>query len=159
MSLTLAVVAALSLNADPSFELKDNALVTPPIVFETGTATLKDESGAALKHVKAYLDAKSYITTLRVEVHTDSQGADAANQKLSEARAAAVVAALVKAGVDCHRLIAVGFGETKPVADNATAEGRAQNRRTLFVNAGLRGRAIGGLPLDGGGVVAPSACQ
>ncbi len=158
--MSFAFVLALSLAAEPTFELDGHSLKVPSaIVFETGKPTLKPESDAALSHVKAYLEAKTYLTTLRVEVHTDAQGADAANQKLSEQRAAAVVAALVRLGVDCHRLLAVGFGETMPVADNRTAEGRAQNRRTRFVNAALRGDAIGGMPLDGGGVVAGSPCQ
>jgi OOP family OmpA-OmpF porin len=149
----LALVTA-TLAAEPTFELDGNALKTAPVLYETGKATLSRESDEVLDHVKAYLDAKSFVTTLRVEVHSDSQGSDAFNQKLTEARAAEVVAALVKRGVSCARVIAVGFGESKPVAPNDTAEGRARNRRTVFVNAALRGKAIGGLPLDGGGVVA-----
>lgn len=154
--MTFALVAvSLLLAADPKpFDLDGNQLKTDQVLFETGKATLKPESDVVLEHVKAYLEAKSYVSTLRVEVHSDSQGADAFNQKLTEERAAAVVTALVKKGVSCARLIAVGFGETKPVAANDTAEGRAQNRRTSFINAALRGKAIGGLPLDGGGVVA-----
>jgi OmpA-OmpF porin, OOP family len=154
MTLALAAVSLL-LAADPKpFELDGNMLKTDPVLFETGKAELKPESDAVLEHVKAYLEAKSYISTLRVEVHSDTQGAEAFNQKLTEARAAAVVTALVKKGVSCARLVAVGFGSTKPVAPNDTADGRAQNRRTVFVNAALRGKAIGGAPLDGGGVVA-----
>ena len=57
-------------------------------------------------------------------------------------------------GVDCKRLIAVGFGSAKPVADNSTPEGKAQNRRVSFFNAALRGRLIGGMPADGGGQIA-----
>ena len=153
--MTLALLASLLLAADPRpFELDGSQLKTDAVVFETGKATLKPESDAVLDHVKAYLDAKPLISTMRVEVHTDSQGSEEFNQKLTEARAAAVVTALVKKGVSCARLIAVGFGETKPVAPNDTVEGRAQNRRTVFVNAALRGKPIGGLPLDGGGVVA-----
>lgn len=153
--MTLALAVTLLLSADPRpFELDGNLLKTDAVLFETGKATLKPESDAVLEHVKAYLEAKTYISTMRVEVHSDAQGAEAFNQKLSEERAAAVVTALVKKGVSCARLIAVGFGSTKPVAANDSAEGRAQNRRTVFVNAALRGRAMGGLPLDGGGVVA-----
>lgn len=157
--LTFALVTLLA--ADPmTFELENGALKTEPLVWETGKATLKPESDAVLDYVKAFLDEKPAITTLRVEVHTDSQGSDAANQALTEARAAAVVTALVKKGVSCARVLAVGFGETKPVAENRTAEGRAQNRRTVFVTAALRGHAIGGMPLDGGGVVVKvSVCQ
>lgn len=160
MTVTLAA-ALLVLSADPiTYELQDNRLVVPqPIVFATGKAQLTPESDAALDFVKGYLEAKSSISTLRIEVHSDDQGDAKANQALTEARAAAVFSALVKKGVDCKRLIAVGFGASKPVASNATPEGKAQNRRTVFVNAALRGRAIGGFPLDGGGVVASPACN
>ena len=69
--------------------------------------------------------------TIRVEVagHTDSVGSDAYNQKLSEGRAKSVVDYFVSQGVSADRLKAVGYGKTKPVASNATDEGRAQNRR------------------------------
>lgn len=62
-------------------------------------------------------------------------------------------------GADCKRLIAVGFGSTKPVADNNTAEGKAANRRVSFINAALRSRPIGGMPVDGGGKVAGDICN
>jgi OOP family OmpA-OmpF porin len=104
--------------------------------------------------VRAYLEAKSYISSLRIEGHGD----DAASQALTEKRALAVARWLVAKGVDCKRLVAVGFGNTKPVADNSTPEGKAQNRRIAFFNAGLRGRAIGGEPLDGGGKLAGDTC-
>ena len=61
--------------------------------------------------------------------------------------------------IDCNRLIAVGFGSTKPVADNSTPVGKAENRRIEFVMAGLRGKAISGMPLDGGGKVAGDLCS
>jgi len=156
----LLVALALSLGADPvRYELSGNELVVPgPIVFESGSAKLKDPSYDVITYVQGYLEAKPYISLLRVEVHSDSQGAEAANQKMSEARALAVVQALVKRGIACERLIAVGFGETKPIAPNDSAEGRAQNRRTVFANAALKGTPIGGLPVDGGGKVAGDSC-
>ena len=92
-------------------------------------------------------------------MHSDSQGDEKFNQTMSEKRAMAVAKALVAKGADCKRILPVGFGETKPIADNGTAEGRAANRRTEFVNAGLRGRPIGGMPLDGGGVPAGDPCK
>lgn len=153
------VLLSSAVLAGAPFELDGSRLKLPsPIVFVTGKADLAPESDAALAHVRAYLAEKTSISTLRIEVHTDSQGADAANQKLSQARALAVARKLVSLGVDCKRLMPVGFGETKPVAPNDTPEGRAQNRRTEFVNAGLRGIAIGGMPLDGGGVTAGDPC-
>ena len=160
----LAVEPAGAARADtavpPRYELQGNELVLPsPIVFETGSDKLKRESDAALAWVRGYLDARSYISLVRIEVHTDNQGATAANQALSEKRAAAVARALMALGVDCKRLLPVGFGETKPVAPNDTAESRARNRRTVFANAALRGRPIGGMPVDGGGKVAGEPCK
>jgi len=70
---------------------------------------------------------------------------------LTEKRATAVGRWLVAHGIDCKRLLAVGFGSNKPIADNATPDGRAQNRRITISNAALRGRLIGGMPADGGG--------
>lgn len=160
---TLLVVTLLTTAAAadaPKFELEGNVLKVPfPVTFATGKATLDAKSGEAIAYVASYLEAKSYISTLRVEVHTDAQGDEARNQTMSEQRALAVTKALVAKGVDCKRLLPVGFGESKPVADNATAEGRAANRRTTFANAALRGKAIGGMPLDGGGKVAGDPCK
>ena len=68
-----------------------------------------------------------------IEAHTDSVGSDAYNQKLSERRAASTVEALKALKVDPSKITAVGYGETKPVATNATAEGKAQNRRVEAV--------------------------
>ena len=67
---------------------------------------------------------------LDIDGHTDAQGADDKNQVLSENRAKAVKDYLVSKGVADSRLTSTGYGETKPVADNATAAGRAKNRRT-----------------------------
>jgi OmpA-OmpF porin, OOP family len=63
------------------------------------------------------------------EGHTDAVGTDAYNQRLSERRAAAVKDYLVKGGISASRIETAGFGESRPVASNETAEGRAQNRR------------------------------
>ena len=65
-----------------------------------------------------------------IEGHTDSDGSNESNQKLSEDRANAVRNALIEKGVKPENLVAVGFGETKPIASNKTKEGKAQNRRT-----------------------------
>lgn len=133
--------------------------ISKPVLFETGSAKLKPESIEALEIIKQYLTDKSYISLLRVECHTDNNGDAATNQSLSEKRALVVCKKLVEMGVDCKRLIAVGFGDSKPVAENSTPEGKAQNRRVSFVNASLRGRAIGGMPVDGGGRVAGDSCN
>ncbi len=156
--LCIAVCASVSSLAQ-NYVLEGNEVkIKQPIVFETGSDKLKEESNAALAIIKQYLTDKSYISLLRIECHTDNSGNLAANQTLSEKRALAVCAALVKMGVDCKRLLAVGFGATKPVAGNDTPEGRGANQRVNIINAALRGHAIGGLPVDGGGKLAGDSC-
>lgn len=146
--------------APRTFQLEGNELKLPgPVVFETGGDKLRPESDAVLAVVVDYLAAKSYISLLRIEGHTDSDGRPDANQALSERRAQAVARWLVSKGVDCKRLLPVGFGGSKPVAPSDTPQGKAQNRRVAFVNAALRGRPIGGLPVDGGGKVAGDPCK
>ena len=73
------------------------------------------------------------LTKIRVEGHTDSQGSDVVNLKLSQARADSVVAALAQRGVDRARLDPVGFGEMRPIASNEDDGGRAENRRVEFI--------------------------
>ncbi len=158
-SLVLVLTLGLSAIAHAQVKIENNQLVlSAPIVFETGSDRLKSESDSALDQVKRFLDEKSYVTLLRVEQHSDSTGAEAFNQKLTEDRARAVARWLAQHGIACDRLIAVGFGSTKPVAPNDTAEHKAQNRRTVLAIAALRGRALGGMPVDGGGKVASGHC-
>ncbi|UEG51142.1 OmpA family protein [Ferruginibacter lapsinanis] len=133
--------------------------IDKPILFKTASATLLPESDEALTVIKNYLEAKTYISLLRVEGHTNSAGDESAAQYLSEQRAKAVCKRLVELGVDCKRLLAVGFGSQKPIADNSTPEGRAANTRISFMNAAIRGHLIGGMPGDGGGVVAGDVCE
>lgn len=147
----LTLLLAFALTTAQAPELKISAA---PITFETGKDALAKSSEPALAEIAKTLADKTYISTLRIEVHSDAD----AEQKLTEQRALAVTKALVAHGVECKRLVAVGFGATKPVADNSTADGKAQNRRVTLVIAGLRDKAVGGLPLDGGGKVAGDAC-
>ncbi|HYD98350.1 MAG TPA: OmpA family protein [Alphaproteobacteria bacterium] len=102
------------------------------ITFDTGKATLVAESEAVLAEVRALLEGHADLK-LRIEGHTDNVGKPAANKKLSDDRAAAVKAWLVDQGIDAARLATAGFGDTKPVADNADEEGRAKNRRVELV--------------------------
>jgi len=133
--------------------------ITKTVLFEAGSAKLKPESTTALEIIKQYLADKTYISQLRVECHTDNSGDAGTSQALTEKRSLAVCKKLIEMGVDCKRLIAAGFGDTKPVADNSTPEGKAENRRVSFVNVSLRGRVIGGLPVDGGGQIAGDPCN
>ena len=142
------------------FTIQNNQLVLPaPIVFETGSENIKAESDVTIMHIKKILEAKSYISTLRIEGHSDNNAAEVLSQSLSEKRALAVAKRLVKEGVDCKKLIAVGFGSSKPIADNKSPKGKAKNRRTEIHIAALRGKLIGGMPADGGGKVAGHICQ
>lgn len=125
------------------------------IVFDTGKATLKAGSGSdvVLGQLVKFLDQNKQITRLRIEGHTDNVGKAAANMKLSGERALTIKKWLVAHGIDAKRLLAVGFGQTKPIADNSTAEGRAQNRRTEFHIAELNGKKYLGQKETGGGKV------
>lgn len=98
------------------------------ILFDTDSDVIKPESKAAIDQVTAMLKANADVK-LTVEGHTDSTSTAAHNLDLSKRRASAVKASLVKAGIDAARLDPVGLGQTKPIATNATALGRAANRR------------------------------
>jgi len=98
------------------------------ILFDFDQATLKPQSEAALRELAAALQADAGLA-VDIEGHTDGAGDDAYNRALSARRAAAVVAWLAANGVAAGRLNPVGKGEAEPVADNATADGRALNRR------------------------------
>jgi outer membrane protein OmpA-like peptidoglycan-associated protein len=107
--------------------------IVDTVYFETDKAVIQRKSFPLLDNVAAVIGAHPEIEVLRVEGHTDAQGDDAHNQKLSERRAAAVAAYLTKKGIDSGRLNPRGYGETQPIADNKTRGGRAQNRRVVFV--------------------------
>jgi outer membrane protein OmpA-like peptidoglycan-associated protein len=98
------------------------------ILFNSGKATFKQETFAVLQSITAIL--KQYPSSkFSIEGHTDSDGKDAANQKLSEDRAGAVKNYLIENGIDASRLSSAGFGESKPIDSNKTAKGKANNRR------------------------------
>ena len=112
--------------------LKANGHIALAINFDTGKSTIKDES---LPIIEQMVDLMKTNADLKVEIqgHTDNVGKSDANQKLSEDRAASVKKALVDKGIAAARMTATGFGDTKPVADNKTDEGKARNRRVELV--------------------------
>ncbi len=112
--------------------ITDGALVIlQSVYFQLDKAVILPKSFELLDNVAQVLVTHPDLI-IQVEGHTDSQGDDGYNKKLSQKRADAVVVYLVKRKVAAERLKAVGFGEDKPIADNATKEGRAQNRRVVF---------------------------
>jgi len=101
------------------------------VQFVTGSAKLTKSAMAELDKGAQILQDHPKIN-ISIEGHTDNTGSAAGNQKLSEQRAAAVKAYLVKKGVGEERMSTTGYGQTKPIADNKTAKGRTANRRVEF---------------------------
>lgn len=102
------------------------------INFETGKSVVKPESEKAVNEIVELLNANPALK-IAIEGHTDNVGNQATNQILSEARAKSIMDSLVAKGIEKSRLNSKGFGQTKPVADNATEEGKAKNRRVEIV--------------------------
>jgi outer membrane protein OmpA-like peptidoglycan-associated protein len=112
---------------------KDKIEIKKQIKFASGSAKIIGvESFTILDDVAQVLRDMPTIKKVRIEGHTDSLGKDLTNLRLSQARADAVMAQLLKRGIDPGRMEAVGYGEEKPIASNGTAKGRAENRRTEF---------------------------
>jgi outer membrane protein OmpA-like peptidoglycan-associated protein len=112
---------------------RDGRVATHGILFATDSDVIRPESTPTLTELGMMLEQYPDLR-LTIEGHTDSQGDDASNQDLSNRRAQAVKAYLADMhGVDAGRLDTVGFGESQPMADNGTLEGRAQNRRVELV--------------------------
>jgi outer membrane protein OmpA-like peptidoglycan-associated protein len=102
------------------------------IHFATGKAEILPESRAIVNEIVAMLKKRSDLV-VGIEGHTDNMGTPAGYKALSEARAKAVVADLVSAGIEVRRLHPAGYGQDRPIADNRTEEGRAKNRRVEIV--------------------------
>ena len=99
------------------------------ILFVTGSAKLQASSNKGLNEVAQIMKDNPAIS-LSIDGHTDNVGSDELNQKLSDNRAAAVKSYLVSKGIGASRITSSGHGETMPIADNTTAAGRQQNRRS-----------------------------
>jgi outer membrane protein OmpA-like peptidoglycan-associated protein len=99
------------------------------VQFKSGSDVIQTRSHALLLQIAEVMRSALHIKRIRVEGHTDSSGADAANLKLSERRAASVMKFLVNAGIEGERLESKGFGESAPITENKTKEGREANRR------------------------------
>ena len=112
--------------------LNTNGHIALYINFETGKSDIKPESQTIVDQIAEMLKSNPTLKII-VEGHTDNSGSLAANQTLSENRAMSVMNALIAKNIDKGRLSAKGWGQTKPIADNSTEEGRAQNRRVEVV--------------------------
>jgi len=114
--------------------VKGKILILEKIFFEYDKAIIKKESYGILYEVAKTMEENPQILLVRVEGHTDSDGGDDYNLKLSDARAHSVRDFLIKkGGVSGDRLEAKGYGETKPIDTNETPEGKANNRRVEFI--------------------------
>lgn len=112
-------------------ELTETVSMNLDIKFDSAKAVVKDAYLPEVQKLATFMNQYAN-TVVTVEGHTDSQGADAYNQKLSQQRADAVKATLItKFGIDADRVTAVGYGEARPLADNNTADGRLTNRRVV----------------------------
>jgi outer membrane protein OmpA-like peptidoglycan-associated protein len=109
--------------------------LTGDVLFDTGKTTLKPAALAFLDKLAPILQSAKTVA-LEVGGHTDSQGNAASNMTLSEGRARAVKSYLTGKGIAAARLLAKGYGQTRPIADNGSAEGRAKNRRIGFTVLG-----------------------
>ncbi len=131
---TAAMQQKMEFSSDQMAEQLNSAgkLTLRGILFDTGKTDIKPESNALLDELAAMLKTNADLK-LRIEGHTDNVGNKAANLQLSKGRAAAVKTVLVAREIAADRLTTEGFGDTKPVSDNATPDGRTQNRRVELV--------------------------
>ncbi|MDF2447390.1 MAG: hypothetical protein K0S46_2626 [Moraxellaceae bacterium] len=111
-------------------ELQQEVAIELNVQFATGKATLQGDASAEIQKVASFMQQYPTVN-VTIEGHTDNRGNAAVNKRLSQQRADAVKAELVKQGVDAARLSAVGYGADKPIADNNTEAGRAENRRVV----------------------------
>ncbi len=112
--------------------MADGKFVTSGILFDVNKATIKQSSMGVITEVAKMMQAHTDLN-FSIEGHTDSDGSEATNQKLSEQRAAAVKEVLISFGIEASRMQTKGLGESVPVSSNTSPEGKANNRRVEFL--------------------------
>jgi outer membrane protein OmpA-like peptidoglycan-associated protein len=132
------VAPATEVKADPipavatlvKAAIKDNKIeLKETVEFKVDSDELANVTDSVLDEVVTIMKEHPEITRIRIEGHTDSTGSRQHNLKLSEARARTVKNYLASHGIEAGRMSSVGLGQTRPIADNKTEEGRAKNRR------------------------------
>ena len=108
-------------------------LILDQVQFDTGKAVIKKVSDDLLDQVASVLREHPEITKIEVQGHTDDRGYRALNDTLSQARASAVMKAMIQRGIAADRLTAKGYGQNRPLVENTTEEGRQKNRRVQFI--------------------------
>lgn len=118
--------------ADPYKTMSaEGKFIARGINFDSGRSSLRPESMGAINGIVKMMNADAAVR-FEISGHTDSDGDETANLKLSKERAEVVKKKLIEMGIDASRLTAVGYGETKPLTDNSTPEHKANNRRVEF---------------------------
>jgi len=112
--------------------LSDGKIIVNGIRFDINRATIKPQSNGSINKIFKLMQKQPELN-FSVEGHTDSDGEETTNLELSKARGKAVMERLISLGIAADRLKYNGFGESKPIAENGTAEGKANNRRVEFV--------------------------
>ena len=142
MKLATSTLACLSLIFSPAafagpgagpLPIKADRIESPErILFQSGKPLIAAESFRLLDSVAATLEVHPELAQIEIGVHSDSRGSSGFNQRLTQQRADTVRTYLIAKGVHRNLLKAVGYGETRPIASNRTAEGRQQNSRVEF---------------------------
>jgi OOP family OmpA-OmpF porin len=154
-TLAFSAAPASAEEATQALRRDGHEMVLPqPLAFAPSTPDLLPQSESGLGLIQAYMANQPAITLLRIEGHVTEAADEHARLVLSLKRSLAVALWLVEHGVDCKRLIPVGFGSSKP----RHPPGNGRNERIEFVNAAMRGRPIGGMPVDGGGMPLEWTC-
>ncbi len=128
---------SLSLNKRPKIALVkvlgNEIKISKQIHFDTGSAQILSDSFPLMEEIADVLRTNPNLKKVEIQGHTDNTGGREANQTLSDERAKAVRAWLVKAGIDANRLVSKGYGQDRPLAPNVTAANKAKNRRVQFI--------------------------